>query len=162
MKSAHVLVATAIAAATLLSGCAAPEQQYNTGNYPPVGQPSQPVYATPAYATYYGVVDQIQMTQGSNSGTTGAGAVIGGVVGGLLGNQVGGGNGKTVATVAGVVGGAVVGNSIEQRNRTQSPGMYQISIRVDNGSYQTIAQDTLNDLRVGDRARIENGRVYRY
>ena len=33
-------------------------------------------------------------------------AVAGGVVGGLLGHQVGGGKGKTLATVAGVAGGA--------------------------------------------------------
>lgn len=41
---------------------------------------------------------------------------IGAVVGGLLGNQVGGGNGKTLATVAGAVGGAYLGNEIAKRN----------------------------------------------
>ena len=102
------------------------------------------------------------MTPGSNSGSSGAGAVIGGVVGGLLGNQVGGGNGKTAATVAGVVGGAVVGNQIEKTNKTQARDMYQISVRLDNGAYQTVVQDSASDLRVGNRARIENGRVYRY
>lgn len=41
---------------------------------------------------------------------------IGAVVGGLLGNQVGGGNGKTLATIAGAVGGGYVGNEIAKRN----------------------------------------------
>ena len=41
---------------------------------------------------------------------------IGAVVGGLLGNQVGGGNGRTLATIAGVVGGGYVGNEIARRN----------------------------------------------
>ena len=41
---------------------------------------------------------------------------IGAVVGGLLGNQVGGGNGKTLATIAGAVGGGYLGNEIAKRN----------------------------------------------
>jgi outer membrane lipoprotein SlyB len=163
LKTTYTMMAAAIAASAFLSGCAAPEQQNNGMNYPA----TQPAYSNanqnPQYATYYGVVNSIQMTPGTRaSGGVGVGAVVGGVVGGLLGNQVGGGNGKTVATVAGVGAGAVVGHQIEQRNRANTPDMYQISVRVDNGGYQTIAQDTLNDLRVGDRARIENGRVYRF
>ena len=42
---------------------------------------------------------------------------VGAVVGGLLGNQVGGGNGKKLATVAGVIGGGFLGNEIANRNR---------------------------------------------
>jgi len=42
-----------------------------------------------------------------------AGTAIGAVVGGLLGHQVGGGKGKTLATVAGAVGGGYAGNRIE-------------------------------------------------
>lgn len=42
---------------------------------------------------------------------------VGAVVGGLLGNQVGGGNGKTLATIAGAVGGGYVGNEIAKRNQ---------------------------------------------
>jgi uncharacterized protein YcfJ len=41
---------------------------------------------------------------------------VGAVVGGLLGNQVGGGNGKTLATIAGAVGGGYLGNEIAKRN----------------------------------------------
>jgi uncharacterized protein YcfJ len=44
---------------------------------------------------------------------------LGAVVGGLLGNQVGGGRGKTIATVAGALGGAYAGNEIAKRNQQQ-------------------------------------------
>lgn len=43
----------------------------------------------------------------------------GAVIGGLLGNQVGGGNGKKLATVAGVIGGGMIGNEIAKRNQGQ-------------------------------------------
>ncbi len=44
---------------------------------------------------------------------TGAGAIIGGIAGGAMGNAVGGGSGRALATMIGLVGGAVVGNHIE-------------------------------------------------
>ena len=37
------------------------------------------------------------------------------VIGGLLGNQVGGGNGKKLATLAGIIGGGMIGNEIQNR-----------------------------------------------
>ena len=40
----------------------------------------------------------------------------GAVIGGLLGNQVGGGNGKKLATLAGIIGGGMIGNEIQNRN----------------------------------------------
>ena len=154
MKITHTLAVAAIAATAVLSGCASAPQQDNTTTYYPAASSSP--------QSYYGTIDSIRMTQAGNSGGSGAGAVIGGVVGGLLGNQVGGGNGQTAATVVGVVGGAVVGNQIEKSNRAQARDMYQISVRLDNGTYQTVVQDSVGDMRVGNRARIENGRVYRY
>jgi len=44
---------------------------------------------------------------------------VGAVVGGLLGNQVGGGNGRKLATVAGVIGGGMLGNQIANQNAAQ-------------------------------------------
>jgi outer membrane lipoprotein SlyB len=40
--------------------------------------------------------------------------------------------------------------------------MYQINIRMDNGEYRSITQDSVYDLRVGNRVRMVDGRVYRY
>ena len=42
---------------------------------------------------------------------------IGAVVGGLLGSKVGGGNGRTLAAIAGAVGGGYVGNEIAKHNQ---------------------------------------------
>jgi outer membrane lipoprotein SlyB len=149
MKPTRTLATLAIVTSALLSGCAtyAPQQT----NYP---SQSQSNYAG------YGTVDSIQLTRVTpNSG--GAGAVVGGLAGALLGNQIGSGSGRTVATVAGAVGGAMVGNSV-QNSRAQQRDAYQISVRLDNGDYQTIVQDDVNDLRVGTRVRVVDGRAYRY
>lgn len=67
------------------------------------------------------------------------GAVVGGLAGGLLGNQIGSGSGRAVATAAGVVGGAYVGDRIAsggtryttvQRCRTV---MERVRVPVDHG-----------------------------
>jgi len=41
----------------------------------------------------------------------------GAVVGGLIGNQIGDGNGKKLATLAGIIGGGYVGNEIADRSK---------------------------------------------
>jgi outer membrane lipoprotein SlyB len=152
MKTTRTLGASVIAAAAFLSGCASS----------PIPATSQyPTSPSTAYSSAYGVVESIQVVQSSSGSPLGLGTVAGGVVGGLLGNQVGDGNGRTAATVAGAVGGAVVGNQIE-KNRQPRGQMYQVGIRLDNGTYQAVQQDTVADLSVGSRVRIENGRVYRY
>lgn len=66
------------------------------------------------------------------------GMAIGGVVGGLLGNQIGHGNGRAVATVAGVAGGAYAGNAIE-RNQHRYVA-YAMRIRMNDGSTRTVEQ----------------------
>lgn len=152
MKTPQRVIATFLAVAALVSGCA------NTD--------SRPVSSSSSYSgAVYGVVDAIETIRGSGDGIggsgIGAGAVIGGVVGGVLGHQVGGGSGKDVATVAGVVGGAVAGHQIEKSNKQQQDA-YRIRVRLDNGGYQTVTQPSITDLRVGDRVRIENDRVSRY
>lgn len=153
MKSTYTFGALAFITLTALSGCATTygDPQSST----PYQAPSQ------TNASSYGVVDSIQITRATNN-TTGAGVVVGGLVGGLLGNQIGSGNGKTAATVVGAVGGAVVGNNIEQNRTTRTSDTYQVQVRLDNGGYTTLAQDSIDDLRVGDRVRITNGRAYRY
>ena len=152
MKSPQLAITVFLAVVALMSGCTNPDYR--------------PVSSSPSYSgTLYGVIDTIEVTSGDSGGIAGsgigAGTVIGGVVGGVLGHQVGGGTGKDIATAAGVVGGAVVGHEIEKRNQQQQQA-YRIRVRLENGSYQTVTQQSLNDLRVGDRVRIENGNLYRY
>ena len=155
IKTASIL--TALTAA--LTGCASPGYQQSGQAYP-----SPQNYSAPSqgYSTMYGVIDSIQVVQGNTNTSPGLGTVAGVVVGGLLGNQVGSGNGRAAATVAGAVGGGMVGNNLEKNNRASGPGLYQIGIRLDNGSYQTVTQDSAADLGIGNRVRIDGGRVYRY
>lgn len=54
--------------------------------------------------------DQAVSVPGQRSG---AGAVIGGIAGGAMGNAIGNGGGRALATVIGLVGGAMVGDRIE-------------------------------------------------
>ncbi|MDD4963514.1 MAG: glycine zipper 2TM domain-containing protein [Gallionella sp.] len=117
-----------------------------------------PVSRAPTLAQVeYGVIDSIETISGGGNGI-GAGAVVGGVVGGVLGNQVGGGSGNTIATIAGVVGGAVLGHQVEKNNRAQDS--YRIKVRLNHDGYATFTQ-SISDLRVGDRVRIENNIVSR-
>jgi outer membrane lipoprotein SlyB len=148
MKSLHTFIFGFSLISVMLGGCA------NTNTMPDTNSSS---------VTYYGVIESIDKSGTANNGIAGSGigvgTVVGGVLGGVVGNQVGGGVGNTAATVAGAVGGAVIGGEID-KNR-QGGDAYQIRVRVDNGSMQTVTQNSIVDLRVGDKVRIQQNRVYR-
>jgi uncharacterized protein YcfJ len=55
---------------------------------------------------------------------SGAGAVMGALAGGAMGNAIGDGGGRALATMIGLVGGAMVGNNIEG-NRSQLQNVQQ-------------------------------------
>jgi len=157
MNTKTTFAAAILAATAALSGCAsnAPfgnNQGYNDGynNRASSGQ-----------VQGSGTIDSIQVVQGK-APTGGGGAIIGGLVGALAGNQVGSGGGRTAATIAGGVGGALVGNNIEANRSNNAPEMYQINIRMENGDFRSVTQDTVGDLHVGNRVRIVDGRAYRY
>jgi outer membrane lipoprotein SlyB len=151
-----------LAAALTLGACANTSAPVSGGN---VSTNPQPGYPSGTYATY-GVVQSIDLVQQPQStgiaGTgIGVGAIAGAVVGGILGNQVGGGVGNTAATVLGAAGGAYAGNEVEKRNQSQV-NAYKLTIRMNDGSYQTLTQTVSNDVRVGDRVVIDNGVARRY
>ncbi|MDD3936077.1 glycine zipper 2TM domain-containing protein [Rhodoferax sp.] len=158
MKTLNKLTALAAVTGTLiLGGCASTTPLNNTN----VGT-TYPQQNTSSY-TQYGVVQSIALVPQNNPGTSiGAGAIAGAVVGGILGNQVGGGSGKTAATVLGAAGGAYAGHELEKRNQAQQSNVYQLTVRLNNGSLQTLTQSTSNDIRVGDSVRIDNGVAQRY
>ena len=135
-----------------LGGCAGT----NTRPYPP----SPNVASSGNVNSGYGTVQSIELIQEESSGI-GVGAIAGAVIGGVLGNQVGAGRGNTVATVAGAAGGAYVGHELENRNQQQADA-YRVTVRMEDGSNQTLMQNTSDDIRVGDRVRIENGVARRY
>jgi outer membrane lipoprotein SlyB len=153
MNHPRTLVAAVLAATAVLSGCAsnAPaNNRYNSN----AGYASSPVQGS-------GTIDSIQVIQG-RAQTGGGGAIIGGLIGAVAGNQIGSGGGRTAATVAGGVAGAVVGNNVEKNRAGDGPEMYQINIRMENGEFRSVTQDTVGDLRVGNRVRLVDGRAYRY
>lgn len=148
MKTTTTLAAMMLAVAALSTGCASNNTPQSTD------------YSTRADAATYGTIDSIQVVRVDPS-TSGAGAVAGGLIGALAGNQIGSGGGRTAATAAGAIGGAVVGNQVE-KGRNAPHEMYQISVRMDNGDYRTVNQDSVYDLRPGSRVRMVDGRIYRY
>lgn len=153
MKAKRTTATALIIAVASLAGCA-------SSSNPPASSSTYP--ASPAYSSAYGVVDSIQASPTSSGSNGTLGTVAGGVVGGVLGNQVGGGRGRTAATVAGAVGGAMAGNAMERNAQSPTGQAYQIGVRMDNGSYQTVQQDSATGLSVGSRVRVENGHVYSY
>lgn len=107
----------------------------------------------------YGKVEAIEIYRGSDSQPVNVGTVLGGLAGGVIGHQIGSGRGNTAATIVGAVGGAVVGSEIEKKRVEGS--RYRITVRLDSGS-TLIVEDTRDvNLRVGDRVRVENNRIYR-
>ena len=66
--------------------------------------------------------DQTVTVPGQKSG---AGALIGGIAGGAMGNAVGDGSGRALATVIGLMGGAIVGHRIEGGSPPQTQTVQQ-------------------------------------
>jgi len=142
-----------------LSGC-------ETMNQPSYGYDQAPDYRQSSNYrdsySMYGIVQSIELVRQERAGSTiGLGTIAGAVVGGLVGNQIGSGKGNTAATVVGVAGGAYVGHELENRNQQQSDA-YRVTVRMENGANQTLMQNMSDDIRVGDRVRIDNGVARRY
>jgi outer membrane lipoprotein SlyB len=158
MKTLNTLTAVSALVATLMLGACADMNTAN--NYPNTGN-AYPQQNTSSY-TQYGVVQSIALVPQNSTGSIGAGTIAGAVVGGILGHQIGDGTGNTAATVLGAAGGAYAGHELEKRNQAQQGNVYQLTVRLNNGSYQTLTQTTNNDIRVGDSVRIDNGVAQRY
>ncbi len=166
-------IASAALGAAFLAGCVQPplyEQQpgyspaYPSAAPPPAypaygGQAYRPV--PPAYAEYGRVANIELLQQEQRRAPSGAGAIIGGVLGAVVGNQVGGGFGRAAATGIGAVGGAVAGNALEGNQRGPTVQSYRISVQTDNGRMQVFDVPNPGDLRIGDRVRVEDGRIQR-
>lgn len=151
----------ALAAVLTLGACETINQPANRSGYDnnyPQSNNSQGNYSR------YGVVQSVELVRQQNSGIAGTGiglgTVAGAVVGGIVGNQVGSGRGNTAATVIGVAGGAYVGHELEKNN--QQPDGLKLTIRMEDGSHQTLMQGTDTNIRPGDRVQIDNGVARRY
>jgi outer membrane lipoprotein SlyB len=135
-----------IAAAGILGGCAY-SGPYLAYDAPPVERRIE-----------YGVVEKIDLFREGQSAPSGVGAILGGVAGGVIGHQIGSGGGNTAATIVGALGGALIGNRVEQANARDR---YRVTVRLDNGARLEMTEVGEGELRVGDRVRVVNNRVYR-
>ncbi len=147
MKSRTLAVAGSFSLLALFTACST--------NAPRVdSSPSRS--STAANERQYGNVSSIDVVAASSRGA--GGAVLGAVIGAVIGNQVGSGSGRAAATGLGAVGGAVIGSNIDKRNDSD---VYRVSVRMDNGSTGRFDYANIDDLRVGDRVRVQGGQLHR-
>lgn len=107
-----------------------------------------------------GVVSAIDRVS-SQDQLSGAGAVIGGVTGAVIGRQFGGsGDGRAMGTWLGAVAGLLIGNEVE-RQRSNLRDAVRVSVQLDSGAVRRFDMGSAGDLRVGDRVRVEDNRVFR-
>lgn len=131
-------------------------------NFPGPAAPLPAVTTYPAAVAQWGRVTLVERVNTQPSSGIGAGAVVGGLVGGLLGHQIGGGSGQDIATVAGAVGGALIGNAIEKNQWPATASqIYRVTVQLDGGVVRTFDYATQPNVRVGDRVRVENNQLYR-
>ncbi len=116
----------------------------------------------PASQNYaqWGTVMRVELVPGERASGT-LGTIAGGVVGGLAGNQVGGGTGRTIATVAGAVGGALIGRTVEQNTRQPGQDHYRVTVRLEDGGTRAFDYAEAPNVREGERVRVEGDQVYR-
>ncbi|MBY0445081.1 MAG: glycine zipper 2TM domain-containing protein [Burkholderiales bacterium] len=88
---------------------------------------------------------------------SGGGAIAGGVLGGVVGHQIGGGNGRTVAEVLGVIGGAVAGHQAEKQYRSVTA--YEVRVSFDDDSERTYSFQERPQFSQGDRVRLSGDSI---
>jgi outer membrane lipoprotein SlyB len=152
MPGARYYIA-AVSLAVVAGGCAS-DPYYGAPRY---AEPARG-YVAPAAYVDEGRVVAIDSVRGEGH-SSGAGAVVGGIVGGVIGHQIGSGRGNTAATIAGAGAGALAGNEIEKRR--DDNGAYRVTVQMRDGREAAFVQESLNGLRVGDRVRVDGGRLYR-
>ena len=153
----------AAAAALAVAGCASDPYYYGDSRYDARYDsryaPAPAYYQGNGAYSDAGRVAAIDVVSGPGGRTSGGGAVAGAIVGGVLGHQIGSGRGNDAATVAGAIGGAVAGNEIERRRSADE--QYRVTVEFRDGRTASFVQGSLNGLRVGDRVRVTDGRLYR-
>ena len=154
----NIRIAAAALMLALLSACASRPQ--NTASNAPVYSPART--ASPSASSGYGVVRSIESIGGtSTEQPRGGGAVVGGIVGAIVGRQFADSNhGKNTGMVAGAVGGALIGNEIEKNSRRDGQGV-RVNVQLEQGGVRSFDFQSINELRVGDRVRIEGSQLYR-
>ena len=147
MTARRIAILCSVSALTLIAACS---------SNPPRSDPYANAPSASSMATQYGNVSNIEIVSSASRGA--GGAVLGAVIGAVIGNQIGSGSGRAAATGVGAVGGAIIGNNIQKRNESD---VYRISVRLDSGNTAQYDYQSIDDLRVGDRVRIDGGQMHR-
>jgi outer membrane lipoprotein SlyB len=119
---------------------------------PPTAQAPKPVPAG-----IFGIVESVKEVSQPAEKSNGVGPIAGGIAGAVLGHQVGQGTGRTIATVLGAAGGALGGKEIEKKVR--STKHWDITVRLDDGSYRTLTSDVAPYWHGGERVRLLDGKL---
>src|ERR1700759_704541 len=124
MSSTHRFraVASALAAAALVAGCAV-QSNSNEVYYPGQVQREQIVR--------FGIVESVRPVTIQHR-ESGVGTLGGAAVGGGAGSAIGAGRGSVVGAVVGAVAGGIAGNAIE--NAADRRAGYELTVRLDDGS----------------------------
>jgi len=101
-----------------------------------------------------GVVDSVKEVEQKGENPI-AGPIIGGIAGAVLGHQFGEGRGKTVAAAVGAGAGVLGGKVVEQKVRATKH--WETTVRLDDGSTQTIKSDAQPAFHAGERVRVVDG-----
>ncbi|WP_180682986.1 glycine zipper 2TM domain-containing protein [Tepidicella baoligensis] len=118
--------------------------------------PVQPTLARHQNCYPRGVVQAINTVEvEGEAGLTGM--VAGGVAGAVLGSQVGKGSGRTAAQILGTVGGAYAGREIEKTIKKET--RYDVTVRLHNGTVQTVRHAEDPALKIGQPVKIVDGKV---
>src|SRR3989475_11464983 len=129
-----------------------PAQPVQIADAAPIAQAPQP--AVPAGV--FGTVESVKEVTTPGDGSSGVGAIGGGIAGAVIGNQFGHGSGRSIMTVLGAAGGALAGKEIEkQHNATKR---WDVTRRMDGGSYHTLATPSPPDWHAGDPRRLLGGK----
>jgi len=118
-------------------------------------QVAQAPVAKPACANC-GVVESVIETEKPGEGT-GIGVAGGAIGGAVLGKQFGNGGGRDALTILGAIGGALAGHQVEKKVRATK--VYEVRVRMEDGSIRTVSQATPPSWRNGDRVRVDGGNI---
>ena len=129
---------------------------YNEFPQTPVVQAPQAVEAPKPVIKpgLHGVVESVREVEVKGD-AKGVGAVGGGVAGAVLGHNIG--NNNKIVTVLGAAGGALLGNQIEKKVRTEK--VWEMSVRYDDGTTQSFQSKEQPFWHQGARVRFYEGKL---
>ncbi|NIC41569.1 glycine zipper 2TM domain-containing protein [Aquabacterium sp. A08] len=151
VRSRDRLSERSLATATLTSGSKTVQLQKALS-----AAPLQPTLAARQSCASCGVVQAVNVVE--VKGEPGyVGAIAGGVAGAVLGNQIGKGDGRTAARILGAVGGAYAGREIEKN--VAKDKRYEVTVRLHDGTVQTVQHTEDPGLKTGQPVKIVDGRA---